>query len=192
MYCRDTVHRESISLSLSLSLSLSIIFTSGAVRQGKDTIMRGEAENRLTLAFYRITCWENSDFWAPLSSYLFIHFYIYLFYLFLYLSIYLFFSFPLEQSFDRQGWSEMLVGEGACGKFHDIHAGKFRSEPEGKTDGGMEGQDSHSPSGPCAQTFILRTHSEYGSERFVQERLLNTCVCHCYITSLYSTSCQST
>ncbi len=73
----------------SLSLSLSIIFTSGAVRQGKDTIMRREAENRLTLAFYRITCWENSDFWAPLSSYLFIHIYIYLLYLSIYISIYL-------------------------------------------------------------------------------------------------------
>jgi len=158
--------------------------------------MRGEAKNRLTLAFYRITCWENSDFWAPLSSYLFIHFYIYLFYLFLYLSIYLFFSFPLEQSFDRQGWSEMLEGEWAHGKFHDAHAGKFRCEPEGKTDGGMEGwmerQDCHSPPGPRAQTFIPRTHSEYCSERFAQERLLNIHMCHCYITSLYSTSCQST
>ncbi len=168
----------------SLSLSLSIIFTSGAVRQGKDTIMRREAENRLTLAFYRITCWENSDFWAPLSSYLFIHIYIYLLYLSIYISIYLpiylylFLSFPLEQSFDRQGWSEMLEGEGACGKFHEVHAGKFRSEPEGKRAGGMEGHDSRSPPGSCAETFIPRAHLEYGSERFVQERLFNTCVCH--------------
>lgn len=76
------MHRE----SLPPSLSLSIIFTSGAVRQGKDTIMRGEAENRLTLAFYRITCWENSDFWAALT-YLFISIFIYFIYFSICLSI---------------------------------------------------------------------------------------------------------
>lgn len=55
----------------------------------------------------------------------------------------------------------MLEGERAHGKFHDAHAGKFRCEPEGKTDGGMEGwmerQDCHSPPGPRAQTSIPRT-----------------------------------
>ncbi len=66
--------------------------------------------------------------------------------------------------------------KGLAVNFHEVHTGKFRSEPEGKRAGGMEGHDSRSPPRSCAETFIPRAHLEYGSERFVQERLVNTCV----------------